>query len=176
MARYALFVFSALAALSAYASPVDNQVTLSDDSVHITESWEYSDCGLPTDPIQIKSIEVTPNPPKPGAEITVTVKAEATERVEEGAYAEVAVKLGRITILKKSFDLCEEARKAETDVQCPVEKGEYEVVQTVQLPKEIPPAKVTVQVRGYTADDDDLVCLDLNVDFRKHPFFAPIGW
>ena len=45
MTRYALFVFSALAALSAYASPVDNQVTLSDDSVHITESWEYSDCG-----------------------------------------------------------------------------------------------------------------------------------
>ena len=27
------------------------------------------------------------------------------------------------------------------------------------------PAKFVVNIRGYTADDDDMVCLDLAVDF-----------
>jgi hypothetical protein len=67
------------------------------------------------------------------------------------------VKLGLIKLLHKQFDVCEEAcvffqassssseidrmvlrRKNNVTVQCPVEPGEYEVVQTVQLPKEIP--------------------------------------
>jgi len=31
-------------------------------------------------------------------------------------------------------------------------------------------AKFTVNVRGYTADDEDMLCLDLRVDFMKSPF------
>ncbi len=38
--------------------------------------------GLPTDPIQIKSINVFPDPPKPGQNLTVTVEASAQEKVE----------------------------------------------------------------------------------------------
>lgn len=77
-------------------------------------------------------------------------------RLQEGAYADVSVKLGLIKILQKQFDLCEEAyvsvifavsemltlsylrRNANTTVQCPVQEGNYEVVHTVALPKEIP--------------------------------------
>lgn len=33
---------------------------------------------------------------------------------------------------------CFDSRKADATVQCPIEPGEYEVVQTVALPKEIP--------------------------------------
>jgi hypothetical protein len=80
------------------------------------------------------------------------------------------------------------SRTANASVQCPVEKGDYTVVQTVSLPKEIPQglssviqtrpplthhlAKFTVNVRGYTNDDDDMLCLDLKVDFMKSPFFG----
>lgn len=80
-------------------------------------------------------------------------------RFQEGAYADVSVKLGLIKILQKQFDLCQEAyvsvifimsemptlislrRNANTSVQCPVEKGAYKVVHTVTLPKEIPQGK-----------------------------------
>ena len=76
-------------------------------------------------------------------------------------------------------------RNSNVDVQCPVEPGQYHIVQTVALPKEIPQgellnllyqshylirprsAKFVVNVRGYTAEDDDLVCLDLKVNFMK---------
>jgi hypothetical protein len=84
--------------------------------------------GLPTDPIQIKSISVFPDPPEPGRNLTVTVEATAQEEVDvrlhtqvpyipdhehifsqEGAYADVTVKVGLIKLLQKQFDLCEEA-------------------------------------------------------------------
>jgi hypothetical protein len=107
--------------------------------------------------------------------LTVTVKASAQEKIEvrlyafisyrshrscphfqEGAYADVTVKLGVVKLLTKEFDLCEEAyvflvlpvfaiptgissrRNAELEVQCPVKEGNYLVEHTVTLPKEIP--------------------------------------
>ncbi|KAJ7024491.1 putative vacuole protein [Mycena alexandri] len=128
--------------------------------------WSWSDCGLPTDAILLKSIEVSPDPPAPGKNLTITVKGTANQRIEDGAYVNVVVKLGLVKLLQKNFDVCEEARNANASVTCPVEKGDYEVVQTVPLPREIPPAKFTVQVRGFTADNDDMVCLDIRANFK----------
>ncbi|KAF5359309.1 hypothetical protein D9756_003361 [Leucocoprinus leucothites] len=159
----------------ATANPLDAQVFLSTSDpsqapLAPSKGVTYSNCGLPTDPIQIESVEVTPNPPKPGGEITVKVNARATEVIEDGAYAHVTVKLGLIKLLTKEFDLCEEARKAELSVQCPVQPGHYTVEHKVTLPKEVPRAKFTVDVLGYTVDDDDLMCLKLVADFIPHPF------
>lgn len=57
------------------------------------------------------------------------------------------------------------SRHANASVQCPVQPGPYTVTETVELPQEIPKAKFSVLVRGYTVDDEDMVCLDLFVDF-----------
>lgn len=73
---------------------------------------------------------------------------------QNGAYADVTVKLGLIKLLQKSFDLCQEAygsslvsfflpdllerQNSNATVQCPVEPGTYVVEQSVTLPKEIP--------------------------------------
>jgi hypothetical protein len=38
--------------------------------------------GLSTDIVQIESIEVKPDPPKPGQDLTIIVKAKATEVIE----------------------------------------------------------------------------------------------
>ncbi|KAG6845773.1 Phosphatidylglycerol/phosphatidylinositol transfer protein [Tephrocybe sp. NHM501043] len=160
----------------ALANPIDPQVAIQADSpVHINDKWSYTNCGSTTDPIQIESIEVSPDPPVPGKDLTVKVTGRATETIEEGAYADVTVKLGLIKLLQKQFDVCDEARKAKASVQCPVETGNYIVEHTVALPREIPRAKFTVNVQGYTADDDDMLCLDLHVDFIKNPF-PHLGW
>ncbi|KAJ7600658.1 ML domain-containing protein [Mycena floridula] len=150
---------------------VGQQVTLgASDLTTVSDKWSWVDCGEATNPVKIKSIDVSPDPPVPGQEMTVTVNAVANELVEEGAYANVVVKLGRIKLLSKTFDLCEEGRNANTTVQCPVERGEYTVSSTVDLPKEIPKAKFNVNVDGYTVNDEDLVCLVLTVDFTKKPW------
>ncbi|KAF8481171.1 ML domain-containing protein [Russula ochroleuca] len=178
MARLSLFSIVLLSLFFvASATPSEPQLAYSDGSVHTTQGWSWTDCGLPSDAIQIDSISVYPDPPMPGQNLTVIVEASAQEEIEEGAYADVVVKLGLIKLLQKEFDLCQEARNAETDVQCPVDKGHYVVEHTVALPNEIPRAKFTISARGYTVDDDDLFCVDLKVDFMKKPFFKlPIGW
>ncbi|KAK0465094.1 ML domain-containing protein [Desarmillaria tabescens] len=165
-----LFLVAA-AATSVLANP-DTQVSLQGgDEAHTSESWSYVDCGVSTDVIQLESIKIKPDPPKPGEDLTVIVKGYVQERIEEGAYADVTVKLGLIKLLQKSFDLCEEARNANASITCPVEPGPYTVKHTVSLPKEIPPSKFSVDVFGYTAEDDDLVCLQMKIDFMKRPFF-----
>ncbi|KAJ7264505.1 MD-2-related lipid-recognition domain-containing protein, partial [Mycena haematopus] len=121
--------------------------------------------GLPTDVVQLKSFEITPDPPQPGKNLTIKVEGEAMERIEEGAYADVVVKLGLIKLISKKFDVCEEARRANASITCPVEKGEYEITHTVAIPREIPHAKFSVAVRAFTVDSEDILCLDIKADF-----------
>ncbi|KAF8140185.1 ML domain-containing protein [Boletus edulis] len=154
-----VFASAALAGTSA------EQQVLTGSPVRLAEKWSYVDCGSDSDPVQIKSIKISPDPPKPGHDLTVTVSATAVGTIEEGAYADVSVKLGLIKLLTKQFDVCEEARSANATVQCPVQEGDYEVSQTVALPGEIPRAKFNINVKGYTKDDDDLLCLNLMVNF-----------
>ncbi|KAG6334292.1 hypothetical protein ID866_4789 [Astraeus odoratus] len=170
MVRFFTLPFLALLAGSAFARIQSEQEVIQDAPVHTMEGWSYVDCGLAADPIQLESISVIPDPPRPGQDLTVVVKGHVTDTIKDGAYADVTVKLGLIKLLQKQFDLCEEARTANASVQCPVEPGAYIVNHTVTLPKEIPQAKFVINVRGYTVDEEDLLCLDLKVDFMRNPF------
>ncbi|EJT48753.1 hypothetical protein A1Q1_02219 [Trichosporon asahii var. asahii CBS 2479] len=179
------------------------------DDVHIMNGWKYSDCGLPTDAITLESIELSPDPPQAGKNLTVTVRGRANEKIEEGAYADVTVKLGLIKLIQKRFDVCEEAapsRRATTPSsrRSPSPRRSPRQVSiilrvtrrssyrgrnsgprrerhssTVEIAFRVShladffggranvSAKFVVNVRGYTADDDDMVCLDLAVDFTN---------
>ncbi|KAJ9100462.1 Phosphatidylglycerol/phosphatidylinositol transfer protein [Naganishia friedmannii] len=130
--------------------------------------WSWTDCGLATDAVQIKEINVNPDPPAPGKNLTVNVKAEVLKTIDEGAWAHVVVKLGLIKLLQKDFDICEVARDNNATVQCPILPGSYDITQTVQLPREIPRAKFAVNVQAYDKDDEDLACVNLFVDFLPH--------
>lgn len=43
---------------------------------------------MDSDPVQIKSIEVSPNPPKPGEDLTVIVDGVVTETLEVSLVSE----------------------------------------------------------------------------------------
>jgi len=110
MAPLALFSI-VLFSLSLLANAASSQQPLAypDGSVHTTEGWSWTDCGqssvkpldpphldallpfqgLPTDAIQIESISVSPDPPKPGENLTVTVEASALEEVEVRLLAKI---------------------------------------------------------------------------------------
>ncbi|CAK5282914.1 unnamed protein product [Mycena citricolor] len=131
-----------------------------------TESRMLSmNAGSPSDGIIVKSLTVSPDPPVPGQDLVVKATGVANYDIEDGAWADVVVKLGLVKLLHRRFDVCEEARNANASIQCPIKEGTHEVTQVVALPKEIPRAKFTVDVNGYTADDDDLLCVKLKVDF-----------
>ena len=87
----AVFVGTALA-----DTAVEQQVL--DTSVRFFDSWSYVNCGgntpysrnhmsdaqtgLPSDPIQLQSITLSPDPPKPGKDLTVTVSGTAHEAIK----------------------------------------------------------------------------------------------
>jgi hypothetical protein len=176
MPRLALITLLTFALAGFAQSSPWSQQELLEGPVHTYDGWEYAVCGSDTDVVEIKSIEVSPDPPQPGQDLTVNVVAYAHEVVKEGAYVDITVKLGLIKLLQKRFDVCEEARNSDVDIECPIEEGPYNVTQTVALPKEIPPAKFVVEVKGYTVDDEDLVCVNLKVDFMKHVSTKKILW
>ncbi|KAJ7597120.1 ML domain-containing protein [Mycena floridula] len=171
VAFLSLFLVSSLSHISSTVSA--EQIALS-GGARIEQSWSYTVCPDLPNTVEITSIKVSPDPPKPGQNLTVTVSAEVLEPIEEGAYADVVVKLGLIKLLTKTFDICEEARNANASVQCPVGRGHYTIQETVALPKEIPPAKFTVDVQGYTNKDERLVCLKILVNFAKG--LAQLAW
>ncbi|PWN49531.1 hypothetical protein IE53DRAFT_306603, partial [Violaceomyces palustris] len=101
--------------------------------------WTWSSCNSGDEIVEVESIAITPDPPRPGQNLTVIAKGVVSEEISDGSVADVVVKLGLIKLLTKSFDVCEEARVNKAEIQCPVSPGEYQIQQTVALPREIPP-------------------------------------
>lgn len=95
----------------------------------------------------------------------MTLLFSSSNDTQDGTFADVVVKLGLIRLLARRFDVCEQARANNADIQCPISAGEYELEQTVALPREIPPGKFNVHVTGENQDGSNLLCLDLSIQF-----------
>ncbi|KAJ3528960.1 hypothetical protein NM688_g7923 [Phlebia brevispora] len=133
--------------------------------------WGWEPCGYDDDPVNIDSIQISPDPPIAGQNLTVTVIGEVFNTVEDGAYADLVVKAGPIRILHREVDLCYEARAAQVNISCPVQPGQHQVRHTASLPSAIPRAKFDIDINAYTVDDDDLTCVKLWIDFRRKTGF-----
>ena len=89
------------------------------------------------DLVDIKYINLTPNPPQAGENLTIDAMGILKTDIQEGAYANFEVKYGFIKLLSGTADLCEKA--AEVNLQCPIAKGQVNVQKLVELPSQIPP-------------------------------------
>ncbi|EIM21420.1 hypothetical protein WALSEDRAFT_60421 [Wallemia mellicola CBS 633.66] len=149
-------------------------VYLGDDAtqkdVHTLSKWSWNDCGGNDDALKLTKIDVSPDPPQSGRNLTIDAAGIVNRYIAEGAYADVSVKLGYITLYHTRFDLCKEAHDADAQIQCPVEAGERAITQNVELPSHIPPAAYTLQVRANTVDDTPLACLNFRLSFL--PFLS----
>ncbi|KAM0786754.1 Phosphatidylglycerol/phosphatidylinositol transfer protein [Microbotryomycetes sp. NB124-2] len=163
----------ALPASIADASDAVQQLVLGRDAAvaavvgapHTMTRWDWVDCGEPTDVIQIKDVRISPDPPKPGKNLTVYASGTVNELIDQGAYADVTVKLGLIKLLTKRFDVCDELDNANSTLQCPIKPDEYSIEQTVALPAEIPRAKFQVSARVFNQDELPAACIDLWINF-----------
>lgn len=108
MARISFLSLFALASVG-FAAANSAQEPLQGSSV--SSQWSWHDCGkisepsnenlpysrhthtlgIPTDPVRIKSIEISPDPPTPGANLTVKVVGQANEIIEVGLEHEISI-------------------------------------------------------------------------------------
>lgn len=109
------------------------------DSTKVPGKSPVEICSLsPSDDlVEIKYIDLSPNPPLAGQNLTIEAMGYLKTTIEQGAYANFEVKYGFIKLLTGTADLCEQA--AEVDLTCPIKKGEVSVQKLVQLPSQIPP-------------------------------------
>ncbi|GMM31129.1 sterol transporter [Martiniozyma asiatica (nom. inval.)] len=113
--------------------------------------------------LNLKSVVLDPNPPERGQNLTITASGILDETIDDGAYVDVVVTYGYIKLLQQTYDLCEELPNVE--MECPVEKGDYQLTKEVAIPKEVPPGKYVVTARAYTKDDELITCLTGTVEF-----------
>ncbi|CDS10151.1 hypothetical protein LRAMOSA02828 [Lichtheimia ramosa] len=137
------------------------------------------DCSDDSYGVEIRDITLTPSFPEPGKELLIEAEGIIKEPIQDGAYVQVTVKIGVVTLIRRTFDLCEEMQKNDV-LDCPVRQGptkasivepsshdHHIITKTVQLPKEIPKGDFRVYAQAYNYDDSDLACLKAHVDFRK---------
>ncbi|KAF2835276.1 Phosphatidylglycerol/phosphatidylinositol transfer protein [Patellaria atrata CBS 101060] len=144
----------------------DSQAVIQDDSLKVPGENPLYFCSKPDDDIlQIKKVDLDPNPPKAGKTLSIKASGNLTEEIEEGAKIHVQVKYGLITLINQEYKLCDQV--GEIDLECPLEKGDLTLSKEVDLPKEIPPGKFTVLADVFTKDGDKITCLTATITFPR---------
>jgi hypothetical protein len=88
-----------------------------------------------------------------------------SEDLENGAYYDYTAKLGLIKISKETHDICQDEKYLH--VKCPQKKGEDVVWESRDIMMgRVPPAKWNLVFEGFTANDDDLFCIQARADTR----------
>lgn len=113
--------------------------------------------------LRIDEINLLPNPPARGENLTIEASGFLSEDVGEGAYINVVVTYGYIRLLTQTFDLCEQVE--EVDLKCPLKKGPISIKKEIELPSEIPPGQYTAIAKVFTKNDEPITCLETKVAF-----------
>ncbi|KAL2016644.1 hypothetical protein VTK56DRAFT_3224 [Thermocarpiscus australiensis] len=164
-------VVIALAATSAHALNVfrreEGQSIIAGDDLDVPGQNPLKFCSADRDHdlITIENVSLTPNPPQAGNTLVIEATGTVKETIVDGAYVDLEVKYGYIRLISTRADLCQEIKNVE--LECPIEKGKLIITKSIDLPKEIPPGKYTVQADVYSKDDEHITCLTATVFFGR---------
>lgn len=114
--------------------------------------------------LKLRSVDLSPNPPERGANLTITATGWLDDDIVDGAYVDVVVNYGYIRLISQTYDLCEQLPNV--DMTCPIERGDYKLTKEVEIPGEVPPGQYTVFARAYNANDEMITCLTGSVNFE----------
>ncbi|KAK3687537.1 putative phosphatidylglycerol/phosphatidylinositol transfer protein [Podospora appendiculata] len=127
---------------------------------------KYCEADRGSDIIIIENVVLTPNPPEAGTTLNIEATGIVKETIEDGAYVKLQVKYGYIRLINTQADLCEQIKNV--DLECPIEKGKISIVKAIDLPKEIPPGKYTVEADVFSKDNEHITCLTATVVFARN--------
>jgi len=149
-------------------SPLIAPSTVEDKSLSVPGENPLFYCASPSDYIlSIDDLELSPNPPEQGKNLTIRATGQLSETIKNGSRAFVTVKWGFVSLISKTFDLCDNA--GIIGKECPLEKGALEVLKEVAIPDPIPPGKYVVAADVFTDDEANggkrITCLTGSIQF-----------
>ncbi|CAG8613576.1 7988_t:CDS:2 [Ambispora leptoticha] len=123
------------------------------------------DCSTKNDILAIEYITLNPDPPIRGHALNIKAAGNLSETVDQGSYVDVLVRLGLVQLYKGKLDLCKEVEQ-NFNLKCPLKKGIHKIDSDVDVPKEIPMGKYTVDAQAYTKDGHRIACLKAETVFK----------
>ncbi|ODV87831.1 hypothetical protein CANARDRAFT_53065 [[Candida] arabinofermentans NRRL YB-2248] len=164
--------FAVLAASPAYSLSILNPFKSSfpgPDTKPIPGHSPIEQCDVSTPQLlKLSLVDLSPNPPVRGQNLTISAIGLLSEDVDEGSYVDIDVTYGYIKLLHQTYDICEQL--PQVDMECPITKGYYKLTKEVEIPNEVPPGKYSVVARAYTKDDELITCLTGLVEFPAYGF------
>jgi C1A family cysteine protease len=120
----------------------------------------WSSCSKASDHLSGLNVQVTPNPPVAGQDVTVAITGSLDETVSSG-NVHITIDAFGIKVIDKSYDLCDLASKG--GVHCPLNQGPVNIKVTEAIPKDVPHG--TYQGKAVVSDQnsEEVACVNLNL-------------
>eukprot|EP00003_Mantamonas_plastica_P008405 TRINITY_DN1735_c0_g1_i3.p3 TRINITY_DN1735_c0_g1~~TRINITY_DN1735_c0_g1_i3.p3 ORF type:complete len:155 (+),score=45.07 TRINITY_DN1735_c0_g1_i3:44-466(+) len=117
--------------------------------------WSF--CGTSADHLKIGSVQITPDPPQKGANITVAASGTLDEQVTGGS-AVVKLYYSGIKILDHTYDLC----TLDPQIKCPFPQGTNTLKVSEMIPSDAPGGHYTGSVNLNDQNNTEITCIKLD--------------
>lgn len=137
-------------------------------------SWEWcDDVDAESYLVRVDSVELQPDPPVMGRNLTFHGAGSLSGRVAQGSYVDVNVYLGFLRLYAERMDLCDVLRENHVEVQCPMEPGQYNITHVIEMPKtRVPPIPFRFRVLGISQDKQTIACINGRITMHN----AILSW
>jgi hypothetical protein len=135
------------------------------------QNHDFKQCATPIDKLGVTAVDVAPDSPIPGQNLTVTFTATPTQDVVAGDVYTITVKVFGVALGHVDFDFCKDL-----GVTCPVKAGTANVkFSAVYLVPKAAPSGVPLTAE-FTAKNAGTVysCIDVDVTMGKPPSASPV--
>ncbi|KAG0006331.1 Phosphatidylglycerol/phosphatidylinositol transfer protein [Entomortierella chlamydospora] len=131
-----------------------------------TASAAFSSCGSSSDSFSLSSVSYTPNPPKVGQDVCITLSGTLSAAVTDGAILAVTGTFLGIKVYSASGDLCEGLAGSSTP--CPIAAGAQTVTQCVSVPSNVP-AGISINLKAVAtaASGSEIFCISGPLTFSS---------
>lgn len=125
-------------------------------------SFSYSLCDVSENTFKLQELIPTPNPPKKGELLSVTLKGNLLEKIDFGSSIEMKIHYSFIKVYDKTLNLCEELEKHSNSIKCPIEKGVVDIKYTTEVSNEMLNGKYKILVK-IKQKDTKVLCANIKL-------------
>ncbi|KAF9939274.1 hypothetical protein BGZ65_011004 [Modicella reniformis] len=131
-----------------------------------TASAAFSSCGSATDDFQLSSVSYTPNPPKVGQNVCITLQGTLSNAVTQGATIRTTATYWGMNVYDQTTDLC--TALAGSATPCPIATSVSAVTHCVDVPSNVPAGvALTLKAVATNVGNTRLFCISGPLTFTN---------